>query len=142
MKVKQILDMHKWGGSGIEREVFEFIYERFPLGSRILEIGAGHCSTKIFSQFYHLTSIEDNRDYINWYESTYIHAPLVNGWYDIEILKEFLPKGYDLIFLDAPSGEGNRGGFLDNIDLFLNVPVVVHDTNREPERKLAVDIVS
>jgi len=131
------LDSHKWGGSGIERETFEFIMNILPQEATIVEIGAGYCSTKIFSEFYKLYSIENNKSFINLFNSNYIYAPIINGWYDRQIVKESLPSRYDLIFVDGPLGEGNRGGFLDNIDLFQNVPIMVHDTYRKAEHNLA-----
>jgi len=139
---KEILDNHKWGGSGIEKELFEFILDEFEEGTTIVEIGAGLCSTKMFSMFFDSYSIEDNIKYVGTYgNAKYIHAPLKDGWYDVEAVKNGLPEKYDLIFLDGPLGSGNRRGFLKNIKLFNpDAKIIVHDTYREPEADLAKEI--
>ncbi len=136
-----LLSDHKWGGSGIEEETFQFIMNHYnPKETTILEIGAGYCSTKAFSTYYKLYSLENDINYCNLFNSHYIHAPLINGWYDIEKVK-LIPHDYQLIFLDGPVGEGNRSGFLSNIELFNNkADIIVHDTYRPAEHQLAIEI--
>lgn len=136
------LNLINWGGSGIERIVFESICELIPEGATILELGSGDVSTAAFSTKFNVISIEENAEYLGRYNSHYIHAPIVDGWYKLDVLNKILPKlKYDLIFIDAPSGSGNRFGFLENIHLFnTKVPIVVHDTNREEEFKLINEI--
>jgi hypothetical protein len=135
------LDSLNWGGSGIERVVFEFILKTIPQGSKILELGAGYCSTHAFSMFYKPYSVDDNINYIGLYDNvTYVLAPRKNGgWYDKTMI-ESIPKDYSMIFVDGPSGH-SREGILDNLDLLdLDVPMIFHDTNRKPERDLAIAV--
>lgn len=141
------LENHKWGGSGIERELFEFILNNFNTNSIIVEIGSGICSTKAFSTFYkNFYSIDDNPDYLNLYENVnYICAPLKYSsdhiWYDIDIVKNKIPEKQDLIFLDGPTGSGNRNGILKHLDILSpDVKIIVHDTYREAESTLANNI--
>jgi len=130
-----------WGGSGIERALFEFILDKIPEGSKVLELGAGLCSTVAFATFYVPYSVDDNPNYIGLYKGVnYILAPRHNGgWYDRDIINA-IPKDYAMIFVDGPSGH-NREGILCNLDVLdTNVPIIFHDTNRLPEKALAVDV--
>lgn len=131
----------KFAGSGITEELYNWIRAGFPVGKTIVEFGAGEVSTQILCQFYDLYSIEHDLQWIGKYNSTYIHAKLVNGWYDPESIRESLPESYDLILIDGPPGEGNRNGILDNLDLIrTDVPIIVDDTAREGERQLAAKL--
>jgi hypothetical protein len=48
--------MADFGGSGITEELFDWIVANVPQGSTMLELGAGHVSTKFLSQRYNLYS--------------------------------------------------------------------------------------
>lgn len=135
------IDKFTWGGSGIEKSLFLFIEKNFPKKSTCIEFGSGYCSTKAFSSIFNLYSVDDNIQYQDKFPNVnYIHAPIKNGWYDVEILKNKLPKEYSFIFIDGPAGSGNRNGILNNLSLFNNVPFIIHDTYREHEEKLASSI--
>ena len=138
----EFLNNHKWGGSGIEKCLFDYILDKDEVGSTIIELGAGYCSTKAFSEFYNLYSIEENPSYVNLVSGVnYILANIKDNWYDREIVKQNIPKTHNLVFVDGPSGEGNRSGLLDNLDLFNeNTIYIFHDTYREPEMLLAKDV--
>jgi hypothetical protein len=138
---KEKLDSLKWGGSGIERTLFEYILRNIPQGSKVLELGAGMCSTKAFSMFYKPYSVDDNINYIGLYDGVaYVFAPRESGgWYDRTMIQS-IPKDYSMIFVDGPAGH-NREGILNNLDLLdLDVPMIFHDTNRKPERDLAIAV--
>ena len=104
-------------------------------------------------------SIENYEEWVDKYDSIYIHAPIKSynesgiwwddnepytapegipgekGWYNPDIVKENLPNKYDLILVDGPNGLFGRGGFYKHLDLFnTNVPIVIDDVNREAER--------
>jgi len=129
-----------FGGAGITEPVFQWIRAKLPDGKHILELGSGDVSTQYLSAYYRLTSVEDKAEFLNRYPSRYIHAPLVDGWYDTTIL-EALPKDYDLILVDGPVGSEPREGFLRNLRLFrTDVPIVIDDTWREVERKMAAKL--
>lgn len=135
------MDTSSFGGSGITLSLFSWIINNLPVGKHILELGSGDVSTPKLAQHYKLTSVESKPEFVNKYQSHYIYAPLVDGWYDTNILKAHLPESYDLILVDGPTGSEARTGFLKHIDLFkLNVPIVIDDTWRAPERQMAVDI--
>lgn len=128
-----------WGGSGIERVVFDFIIQNVPIGSVAIELGAGHVSTKALCVPYVLYSVEHDEKYIGHYASTYIHAPIVNDWYDRSKLIRMLPRKIDqkLILIDGI----NRRGILNNLDLFnRNALYIIHDTYRKEESDLALEL--
>jgi hypothetical protein len=128
----------QFGGSGIFEDLFKCIRSLVPEGSTILELGSGAVSTQYLSRHYRMVSVEDNPEWVGRFNSTYIFAPQVNGWYDSDIVKSRLPLMYDAILVDGPTGEGNRFGFLTNLALFkTNVPIFFDDTNRSPEHQLA-----
>ncbi len=76
-----------WGGSGIEKCLYDFIVNKFPKGSKMLELGGGNVSTKVFSTHFNLTTIEEDPKWINIFSSRYILAGIKNGWYDSGVLK-------------------------------------------------------
>jgi hypothetical protein len=133
--------MKNWGGSGITAPLFEWIRTHLPNGKHILELGSGSVSTRYLSEHYRLTSVEDNPLYWDKYPSHYIRACQVNGWYDLAVLEAELPKDYDLILVDGPVGSEPRLGFIKNVNLFrADVPIVIDDTWRATERKMADDL--
>lgn len=123
--------------NGMQSDFIKWVLDNTPMGSIILELGAGYNSTKTLSEKYKMYSVEHNEKYCNLYNSTYIHAPLKNDWYCVDTLKENIPNLYDLIIVDGPPGmlNGNnqiRYGFIKNLDLFrMDVPVIFDDTNRD-----------
>lgn len=138
--------MDEWGGSGIEKVTFDYISSKIAHGSTFVELGAGRVSTREFSKVFNLYSVEQSQEYCGIYTDTkYIHASIKNGWYDVDVLKSELPKNISGIFVDGPSGTGNRHGLLDNLDLFdlsSDAMIIFHDTYRDEERKLAANIAN
>ena len=78
-------------------------------------------------------SIDENKSYVNIYENVnYLHADVIDGWYDKNKVINFLPKKYDLVFVDGPLGEGNRSGILGNLEIFNDETIFIfHDTYRD-----------
>lgn len=130
-----------FGGSGITRELFDWIEANVPGGANVVELGAGHISTQHLCTRYRLHSVEDNAEFLGLYGSRYIHAPLVQGWYSAESLRRDLPRSCALILVDGPAGEGNRSGFARHLDLFdTTAAIVFDDTHRPAERALAEEV--
>lgn len=127
-----------FGGWSIDEELFDFIRSILPEGKTMLELGSGWSSQK-FSEHYTVYSIEHNEKWVGKYNTHYIYAPIKNGWYDISILSKKLPKNYDLILIDGPTGDIGRGGFYLHLDLFnTNTIMIFDDVNRKPEYELMV----
>ena len=161
-----------FGGWAISKTCFDYIRELLPGGKVILELGSGEGTAEL-AKYYRMYSIENQKEWINKYDSTYIYAPikkyvnvkltedkwwgefsdkdafippigipgegseLQSGWFDPEIVKENLPKKYDLILVDGPNGLIGRGGFYKYLDYFdINVPIIIDDINRKAERIL------
>lgn len=140
-----MVNKEEFGGSGITYELFNWITANIPQGKTILELGAGFVSTKFLSERYKLYSVEDKQQFLNKYNSTYIHAPLdiAANWYSYSAIKNGLPAEYDCILVDGPTGEGNRYGFCTNVDLFRkDVPIIVDDTWRNAEKILLIDVAN
>lgn len=126
-------------GYMISKELYGWILENIPKGSTILEIGSGD-GTDLLAKHYTMFSVENNPNWVGKFKSTYIHAPMKGAWFDVSVLEAQLPKEYDFILVDAPPAftEEARMGFFHNIHLFnTNVPIVIDDTNRAGEKKLA-----
>lgn len=136
----------KFGGWSISEELFNWISENLAEGKTILELGSGKGTVEL-TRYYNVYSIEHNKRWVGYAEkSTYIHAPIVKYdgylWYDAEIVKEQLPKEYDLILVDGPPGDIGRGGFLKNIHLFnTDVPIIIDDSNRKAEGEMLDSLV-
>ena len=141
------MSVKKFGGWSISQELFNWILENLPEGKTILELGSGSGTVEL-THHYNVYSIEHNEKWVGRAEkSTYIHAPIVeyNGysWYDVEIVREQLPKEYDLILVDGPPGAIGRKGFLKNIHLFnTDVPIIIDDSNRREEAEMTGSLVN
>ena len=118
------------------QKLFAAVVDILPRGSTLLELGSGGASAE-FSKYYSVWSVEHDMIWLNRYNTHYIYAPLVDNWYNVEILKKELPTKYDLILVDGPPGRIGRGKFLDHLDLFITtVPIIFDDVNRVAEQDL------
>ena len=94
---------YSWGGSGITFNCADWILKNLKSNKKILEFGAGKTSTLFFSKFWSLTTIEQDKNYCDLFDNVnYIHSPIKDGWYDVNLTA--LPHKYDLIFIDGPLG--------------------------------------
>jgi len=143
-KSENYKEIRKWTSSGwsISKECFDFIRKVLPEGKTLLELGSGWASGQ-FSKFYTVYSIEDNKKWLNRYNTNYIYAPIKESWYDPEVLKSKLPKHYDLILVDGPTGGVGRTGFLKYLELFnIDVPIIFDDVHHKPWHDLMVDVAN
>lgn len=137
MPIKQLI-FRLFGGWSIDKELFDYIRSILSDGKTLLELGSGWTSSK-FSEYYEVYSVEHNSFWLGQYNTHYIYAPIINGWYDVVALEKNLPQKYDLILVDGPTGDIGRGGFFTNLHLFdTNVPIIFDDVNRKAEHELMV----
>ena len=156
--------MSGFGGWSMTEICFNYIREILPSGKTILELGSGWTTGEL-AKHYKMYSIESESNWIERYDSIYIHAPIKiygteswwddkpfkapedishedgtdkqKGWFNPEIVKNNLPEHYDLIIVDGPNGIYGRGGFYKYLDWFkTDVPIVIDDVNRKPEGEL------
>lgn len=131
-----MIDEINWGGSGIEKPLYDYLINRFNKKTKMLELGSGEVSTRVFSEYFDLISIEQDKTWINKYSANYIYAPIKNNWYDVDYLSD-ISKDYSIVFVDGPSGTGNRSGLLNHLDMFnTDCLWVFHDTYRVAEIQL------
>jgi hypothetical protein len=119
-------------------EAFNWIYENIEEGSTILELGSGFGSIAL-SLNYKIHSVEQDENWIGLSNRVnYTLAKIKYDFYDRDVLRNSIPKKYDLLILDGPTkASGGRLGFLNNLDLFyLNCPILIDDVHREDEMKL------
>ena len=129
--------MSNFNGWSISNELFDWIRNNVKDGSTILELGSGRGTIEL-CKHYNMFSIEHDKKYLNKSESTYIHAPIKDGWYDIDFFK--LPKEYSLLLVDGPTGSIGRSGLLKNLDLFHRCIIIIDDTQRKEEYDLYLEL--
>jgi len=122
----------------------DYVKENYGSDTVLFEIGAGHRSTKAFSEhFDKMYSVEHNPRFCNLYHNNYLQVPLdKDGWYNTSLFSQALPEDYSLIVLDGPVGGFDppfikrldkvfRMGFCRHFDeLKKNVDIIVDDTCR------------
>lgn len=132
-------DCSPFGGWAISEQLFDWLLEVLPEKSMILELGSGS-GTQQLAKYFRMVSVEHNPDFVGLYDSTYIYAPIVNGWYDAAIIGEALSRlsvRYDLLLVDGPPQQIGRAGILQNLELFdLTKPMVIDDVHRASEKQL------
>ena len=132
------------GGWAIPVDLFRYICTNLKPGSTILEFGSGS-GTQELSKHYTMYSIEHEKYWLDKYDTNYIYAPIKNygnyRWYNIEAIIPALPKEYDLILVDGPTGTIGRYGFIHHLEWFnIEVPIIFDDIQRKPEKKLLTDM--
>lgn len=139
----ELSELRGFGNWAISENLYNYILALLPEGSAILELGSGW-GTGELAKKYTMHSIENDVAWVGKYNSHYIHAPIVNSWYDVTVLEKELPYiHYDLILIDGPLGTIGRGKFFDNLVLFnSNVPMIFDDVNRKPEYDLLVKVAT
>ena len=120
--------MMNLGSWALPAVAIEWIKENFDHGSTILELGSGK-GTGVLAKDFKMFSVEHDQAFVGKHNSKYIHAPIVGGWYDAEIIKARIPSiDYDLLIVDGPPRIIGREGMLFYLDLFrTDRPAIVDD---------------
>ena len=127
-------------------KAIDLINKTVKKGSTILELGSGDGTRDLIEFGYKVISVEQDPEWQFKYHDNYIAAPLKKyedyWWFDAEYLED-LPS-YDFLVIDGPTGPSTkeydncRIGLLEHKHLFnLRVPILVDDTDRPFEKKLA-----
>lgn len=129
-----------YGDWNMNTSVLEYFYQSISKDKKILELGSGAATQVLCHMGFSITSIEEDEEWLNKADSNYIHAPIKNGWYDVEVLKKEIPNiNYDILIIDGPAGNlenpARRYGFIENINLFNieNKMLVVDDIDRKED---------
>jgi hypothetical protein len=143
-----ILTNHGWVINKMEMtadsKTIEYIISNFEKGSTILEFGSGK-GTEILSKHFKMISIEEDEDWVGEYDSEYLHAPIKDDWYDIDLVNEFLKdKTYDLVFVDGPA-QGKRSKMYEllkeeKLQINKDVWFIFDDMDREDDLVGAIAI--
>ena len=132
-------DTFQFGGWAISKQLFDWLLNSLPEKSTILELGSGS-GTQQLAKHFRMVSVEHDPDFVGLHDSTYIYAPIVDGWYDAAIIGTTLSRlsvRHDLLLVDGPPKKIGRSGILQHLDLFdLTKPIVLDDVDRAPEKNL------
>lgn len=118
-------------------EAFWFLGSRLGDRAVVLELGSGEGTERLVRMARKVYSVEHDEAWLGKYGSTYIHAPIVDGWYDRAALEGKLPEHPDCVIVDGPPGAIGRQGMLRHLDLFGSAPLLVDDVHRPSEMELA-----
>ncbi len=129
-----------FGGWSISRELYDWLCENIPPGKTILELGSG-AGTEELVKRWKVYSVEHDPDYIGKVpESNYIHAPIVNGWYEYGWVEDFQ---YHCLIVDGPPAALGRQNFIKRMGLFNEeVPWVFDDMHRMSDLRAAAKVAS
>jgi len=130
-----------FGWSSIDKGVLQRMVECVPNGI-LLELGSGGGTLEL-SKYYKIYSVEHDYNWLNRYPTNYIYAPIINGWYDVSILKQEISFEYDILLVDGPPGFIGRGGFCEHLDLFChNIPIFIDDVHRLDDLNLLMCVAN
>lgn len=132
--------MFSFGGGFIGHKLFLWLVNNVLIGSTLLELGSGP-GTGLLSNFYQMYSVEEDLTWVDKYDSTYIHAPIIDEWYDPKVIETQLPAEYDALFVDGPKGSARRARFIDYVDLFRkDITFVFDDVHRTLDNEMYVRV--
>ena len=125
------------GSWAISQPFLNSIIETLPKGSTILEFGSGNGTKRLIDLGYVVYSVEQNIDWVGKYHTNYCHAPIKNGWYDVDIVNEFIKdKKYDALLIDGPAGQANSRLHIFESNVSLETIIFVDDIERPKDREL------
>jgi hypothetical protein len=121
-------------GNSISFALYAYLLDNLPEGKTILELGSGWGSGELIKHW-NVWSVENKEKWFKMYNPQSVLIPITKGWYDYDLMKEFMLKmrgSYDLLLVDGPYD--NRWGILRNFHLFDHdprIPVVFDDIKRK-----------
>jgi hypothetical protein len=132
---------HNLNDFAISDEMFGWIKDNLEEGKTILEFGSGKGTIEL-TKYWKVYSVEQDSKWVGVAEnSNYIHAPIKNGWYDVDIVFDNIPSNYDLLLIDGPGGSDLRPGIDQHFNkLRTNIPILLDDTHRIKDRNHAINL--
>lgn len=131
-------------GWALPDEAFEYLAPRLrALGDApVVELGSGQGTARLANMVPRgkLYSVEHDEKWLDRYLTNYIHAPIVDGWYDPEVLRRSLPANIGAVIVDGPPCSIGRKRLLDYLDLFGDAPMFIDDTHRTEEALMAAEV--
>lgn len=119
-----------------------WLAHRVQPGWTIVELGSGDGSRALAAMVPagRLVCVEHDTRWLGRCEQAeYIHAPIVDGWYDQQVLAERLPKKMDCVVVDGPPGRIGRFGLFAARELLdPSASLLIDDVHRTEERELAL----
>lgn len=113
-----------------------------PRHATIVELGSGAGTARAVEAFGTVYTVEHDDAFLGRVpDAEYIHAPIVNGWYDADVLRRELPARFDAVIVDGPPGAIGRAGLLEHHELFP-VPMLIDDAQRRSEFALIFQLAS
>lgn len=123
------------GSWSISDSFIDLITKTLDKKDTLLELGSGEGTQKLIAKQINLLSVEQNKEWVNRYHNNYCYAPLKDGWYDLEVLNNFLKdKNYDAVLIDGPAA-GDRIKILESC-IDLSKIIFVDDLDRSKDREL------
>ncbi len=155
MRARQVIGVstpHINENSMLPPEVAPWIGERLAAmraTGTVVELGSGHGTARLSAALpphCNLMSIEHDERFVDLVAgSKYVHARIVNGWYNRVKVKSMLPHPSKIcaLIVDGPPAKVGKGrtALLDHLDLFPPlVPILLDDVNRTAEMLMAKEI--
>lgn len=129
----------------LPHQALRYLATRLPeLHGFVVELGSGHGSailSEMLSPGARLVSVEHDERFFGLVSgTTYIMAPLKNGWYDREALC-VLPPPHEIAALIVDGPIRGRQALLHHLDLFPpHVPLLLDDVHRAEEKALVTQL--
>jgi hypothetical protein len=120
-----------FGNWSIESELYQWLVDNLEENKLLIEMGSGNTTSELIKKW-NVISIEEDIYWVNKFHENYIHAPIINGWYDFDVIKNQLPAKIDALLVDGPA-HGERMDLVDKIEFFMEKSpeiIVFDDTKR------------
>lgn len=126
------------GSMSMSDNFLNLIYDNLESKKTILEFGSGDGTLKLLERGYKVYSIEENKNFYGVHHNNYLLAEIVDGWYHVSKVFNFLKdKKWDAILIDGPAyGERKNMYEILGEDFFKKSIIFIDDIERPSDREL------